>query len=128
MNIKFLYILVFSIFAISCSSSDNETDDFSDDAPKEIPEEDSEEPDEEAPSLTDEELLDEVQEQTFNYFWDFAGTNSGLAKERSSDNNTVTTGGSGFGLASFPAAVERGWINRTEALQRLIKYLPISKI
>jgi len=124
LKVKFLYIIFFSFFAISCSSSDNQPDDFSDDAHQEIPdEEDSEEPVEEVPLLTDEELLDKVQEQTFKYFWDFAGTNSGLAKERSSDNNTVTTGGSGFGLASFPAAVERDWISREDAVQRLDKIL-----
>lgn len=124
MKLKSLYIVFFSIFFISCSSSDDQTQDISDDTPTEIPdEEESEEPDEEIPSLSEEELLDKVQKQTFMYFWDFAGSNSGLAKERSSDNNTVTTGGSGFGLASFPAAVERGWISRVNALKRLDKIL-----
>lgn len=124
MKLKSLYIVFFSIFFISCSSSDDQTQDISDDTPTEIPdEEESEEPDEEIPSLSEEELLDKVQKQTFMYFWDFAGSNSGLAKERSSDNNTVTTGGSGFGLASFPAAVERDWISRVDALKRLDKIL-----
>ncbi len=124
MKLKSFYLVFFSIFFISCSSSDDQTQDISDDIPTEIPdEEESEEPDEEIPSLSEEELLDKVQKQTFMYFWDFAGSNSGLAKERSSDNNTVTTGGSGFGLASFPAAVERGWISRVDALKRLDKIL-----
>jgi len=123
-KLKSFYLVFFSIFFISCSSSDDQTQDISDDIPTEIPdEEESEEPDEEIPSLSEEELLDKVQKQTFMYFWDFAGSNSGLAKERSSDNNTVTTGGSGFGLASFPAAVERGWISRVDALKRLDKIL-----
>ena len=84
----------------------------------------------EVPSLTDEELLDMVQETTFTYFWDFAEPNSGMARERSQDNayggdapNIVTTGGTGFGLASFPTAVERGWISKTEAEDRLVKIL-----
>ena len=84
----------------------------------------------EVSSLTDEELLDMVQETTFTYFWDFAESNSGMARERSQDNayggdapNIVTTGGTGFGLASFPAAVERGWISKTEAQNRIIKIL-----
>ncbi|WP_295179908.1 glucoamylase family protein [uncultured Christiangramia sp.] len=84
----------------------------------------------EVSSLTDEELLDMVQETTFTYFWDFAESNSGMARERSQDNayggdapNIVTTGGTGFGLASFPAAVERGWISKTEAQDRVIKIL-----
>ena len=72
-------------------------------------------------ALSDEELLDKVQQQTFKYFWDFAGTNSGLAKERSQaeayggeGRNIVTMGGSGFGLAAFPVAVERGWVTRAQ--------------
>ena len=84
----------------------------------------------EVPELSDEELLDLVQEQTFNYFWDFAEPNSGMARERSQDDayggqspNIVTTGGTGFGLASFPVAVERGWISQEEAITRLDKVL-----
>ena len=76
------------------------------------------------------ELLDLVQERTFNYFWDFAEPVSGLARETSKDDalggegpRVVTTGGSGFGIACFPAAVERGWITRTEAVERLDKIL-----
>ena len=80
--------------------------------------------------LSDDELLEKVQQQTFKYFWDFAGTNSGLAKERSQADayggegrNIVTMGGSGFGLAAFPVAVERGWVYRSQAIQRLEKIL-----
>lgn len=80
--------------------------------------------------LSDDELLDLVQEQTFKYFWDFAGTNSGLARERSQADayngegrNIITMGGSGFGIASFPVAVERGWITRAQAIERMKKIL-----
>ena len=80
--------------------------------------------------LSDEALLDLVQQQTFGYFWDFAESTSGMARERSQDDAyggqspyIVTTGGTGFGLASFPAAVERGWITREQALQRLDRIL-----
>lgn len=93
-------------------------------------EEETDGSDNENPSLTDEELLNLVQEKTFNYFWDFAESNSGMARERSQDEayggespNIVTTGGTGFGLASFPVAVERGWITRQEAIERLDKIL-----
>ncbi|MDR5589537.1 glucoamylase family protein [Christiangramia sp. SM2212] len=81
-------------------------------------------------TLTDNELLDLVQKETFKYFWDFAESNSGMARERSQDDayggqapQIVTTGGTGFGLASFPIAVERGWISRDEATDRLVKIL-----
>lgn len=85
---------------------------------------------EEEEKLSDGELLEKVQQQTFKYFWDFAAPNSGLARERSQADayggegrNIVTMGGSGFGLAAFPVAVERGWISRAEAIERLDKIL-----
>ncbi|RMB59578.1 beta-glucosidase [Dokdonia sinensis] len=81
-------------------------------------------------TLPFEELLNTVQERTFNYFWDFAEPVSGLARERSQENalggdarNIVTIGGSGFGIACFPAAVERSWITRQEAIERMNKIL-----
>ncbi|EDP94301.1 glucoamylase family protein [Kordia algicida OT-1] len=79
--------------------------------------------------LTDEELMDITQEETFKYFWDFAGTNSGGAKERyhpndpSNSQNVITTGGSGFGLMAILVGIERGYVSRSEAVQRLTQIL-----
>lgn len=73
--------------------------------------------------ISDEALLDLVQKRTFGYFWDFAHPSSGMARERSTSLQTVTTGGTGFGVACFPIAVERGWVTRTAALKRLDKIL-----
>jgi hypothetical protein len=70
--------------------------------------------------ISDSALLDLVQKQTFKYFWDFGHPVSGLARERSNgDNETVTTGGSGFGIMAMVAAVNRGFITRSEAVARL---------
>ncbi|MBR1878857.1 MAG: beta-glucosidase [Paludibacteraceae bacterium] len=73
------------------------------------------------PLISDDELLTLVQARTFRYFYDFAHPVSGLARERNSSSDVVTTGGSGFGLAAFPVAVERGFITRTEALSHCTK-------
>ncbi len=71
-------------------------------------------------SITDAELLTKVQQQTFKYFWDYGHPVSGLARERSNgDDNTVTSGGSGFGIMGIPVAVSRGFITRDEALTRM---------
>lgn len=76
------------------------------------------------PSLTDDELLDKVQKESLKYFWEYAETNSKLARERyhiedpSNDAQIVTTGGSGFGLMSLIVGVERGFVSRTEAVSR----------
>ncbi|OPC00386.1 beta-glucosidase [Elizabethkingia ursingii] len=79
--------------------------------------------------LTDDQLLDKVQRQTFRYFWDFAEPHSGMARERyhpdgnypDRDANIVTTGGSGFGLMSIISATNRGYIKRKDAIERLNK-------
>jgi Uncharacterized protein conserved in bacteria len=71
------------------------------------------------PRISDEELLTLVQKQTFSYFWDFGHPVSGMARERSTSGNTVTTGGTGFEVMAIIIAVEREFITRDEALQRI---------
>jgi PBP1b-binding outer membrane lipoprotein LpoB len=71
--------------------------------------------------LTEEELLDKVQRQTFRYFWDFAHPVSGLARERTTSDETVTIGGSGFGLMAIIVGIHRGFISRSEGVQRFQK-------
>jgi hypothetical protein len=72
------------------------------------------------PPLSEEALLDLVQQQTFRYFWDFGHPVSGLARERSNATpETVTSGGSGFGIMCMVAAVNRGFITRAQGLARL---------
>jgi hypothetical protein len=74
------------------------------------------------PDASLDELLDTVQRQTLRYFWEFGHPTSGLARERSNATpHVVATGGSGFGIMAILAGVERGWIGRQAALDRLIK-------
>lgn len=76
--------------------------------------------------LTDAELMDKVQYHTFQYFWEGAEPNSGMALERihldgsmsDEDYRIVTAGGSGFGLMAIIVGVERGFIERDEAVER----------
>ncbi len=74
-----------------------------------------------SPKLPDEELLTLVQEQTFRYFWDFAHPVSGLARERNTSGDIVTSGGSGFGIMTIPVGIERGFITRQEGVDRIEK-------
>jgi hypothetical protein len=82
------------------------------------------------PVLTDEQLLDTVQKQTFRYFWDFAHPVSGMARERSNiadyGHETIAVGGPGFGIMAIIVAAERKWITRDTAaghLLRMVKFL-----
>ncbi len=80
------------------------------------------------PAISDNALLDLVQQQTFKYFWDFGHPVSGLARERSNgDNNVVTTGGSGFGVMAIPVAINRNFITRAEGLTRMQKIVGFLK-
>jgi hypothetical protein len=79
------------------------------------------------PRITDEALLTKVQQQTFRYFWEFAHPVSGLARERNTSGDLVTSGGSGFGIMAIPVAIERGFISREEGLQRLQKIVGFLK-
>lgn len=70
-------------------------------------------------AMTDEELLTSVQAATFRYFWDYAHPASGLARERTGSSDTCTSGGTGFGLMATCVAVERGFVPRANAVERL---------
>lgn len=84
--------------------------------------------------LTDDQLLDTLQHQTFRYFWDGAEPTSGMARERihmdniypQNDQDVITLGGSGFGVMAILVGIERGFITREEALvryQKIVDYL-----
>lgn len=75
------------------------------------------------PSIPTEELVEKVQSTTFKYFWDFAHPNSGLARERNTSNDLVTSGGSGFGLMAIIVGIENGLISREEGINRWEKIL-----
>jgi hypothetical protein len=74
---------------------------------------------------SDHELLDVVQRQTLNYFWDFAHPASAMARERSNAVpgydylDTVSSGGTGFGIMALIAGVARGFLPRAGVLERI---------
>jgi len=71
------------------------------------------------PRITDSALLDLVESQTFQYFWGFGHPVCGMARERNTSGDVVTTGGTGFGILSMLAAIQRGFITRTQGLGRI---------
>ena len=79
------------------------------------------------PIITDDALLTLVQQQTFKYFWDFGHPVSGMARERNASGETVTTGGTGFGIMAIPVAVNRNFITRAEGVTRIQKIVSFLK-
>ncbi|PCJ93448.1 MAG: beta-glucosidase [Flavobacteriaceae bacterium] len=125
MNKIFVFIFMFS-FLFSCSSGDDGKGPV---GTSELPGDTNNEPIEEEPSISDTDLLDVVQKETFKYFWNFAESNSGAARERyhpnepSKDEHVVTSGGTGFGLMAILVGIERNFISREQAVNRLGKVL-----
>ncbi|MGK6307080.1 glucoamylase family protein [Variovorax sp. DT-64] len=79
-------------------------------------------------ALPDAALIEAVQRQTFRYFWDGADAASGLALDRrtlagDTDGDKAAIGGTGFGVMALIVAVERGWVTRDAALDRLRRML-----
>ncbi|HVW97646.1 MAG TPA: glucoamylase family protein [Mucilaginibacter sp.] len=79
------------------------------------------------PPITDNQLLDLVEKQTLKYFTDFGHPVSGLARERNTSGDVVTTGGSGFGVMAIVAGVSRNFISRADGLAQLMKMVTFLK-
>lgn len=75
----------------------------------------------------DDSIYTQVQRATFNYFWEGAEPNSGMARERihidnpAYDKDIVTTGGGGFGVMAILVGIERKFITRKQGMERLQK-------
>jgi hypothetical protein len=68
-------------------------------------------------ALTDEALLDQLQRAAFGYFLDTVDPHNGLVADTSRENSPVSIAVVGFALSSYPIAVERGWMERAEAVK-----------
>ena len=71
------------------------------------------------PRVSDDALLDIIQKQTLKYFWEFGHPVSGMARERNTSGDVVTTGGTGFGVMSIITGINRNFISRADGLQRI---------
>ena len=77
--------------------------------------------------ISDDELLTKVQQQTFKYFYDFGHPTSGMARERNTSGNLVTSGGTGFGVMALITGINRNFITKTEGLERVRKIVGFLK-
>ena len=78
--------------------------------------------------LDDDGLLDLIQRQTLRFFWEGAHPTSGLARDRhrttgEPKNDLVAVGGTGFAIMAIVVAVERGWVPRRTAVNRILMML-----
>lgn len=62
----------------------------------------------------------DLQERTFRFFWERTNAENGLVPDRWPTESFSSVAAVGFGLTAYPIAVERGWITRKEAIDRVL--------
>jgi hypothetical protein len=70
-----------------------------------------------------EETLDQLQRAAFGYFLQAVNPGNGLVADTSRDGSPSSIAVVGFALSTYPVAVERGWMTRTEAVERSLATL-----
>ncbi|HEV8439598.1 MAG TPA: glucoamylase family protein [Methylomirabilota bacterium] len=75
------------------------------------------------PSPVTDPFLLELQERTFRFFWDTANSQNGLIPDRYPTPSYSSIAAVGFGLTAYPVGIERGYITRRQARQRVLATL-----
>lgn len=115
MSKKSILIITTAIFLCGSCSSDN----------TQLQEPTNDIPSTPVNNYTDTQLLEMVQKDALKYFWDYAESNSKLARERyhtdnpGQDANVVSAGGSGFGLMTILVGIKNGYVTKADAVSRL---------
>jgi hypothetical protein len=80
-------------------------------------------------ALTGPALLDELQKRAVQFFWNESHPTTGFTKDRAANFATsdpfdvASCASTGFAVAAYPIGVERGWLDRAQALDRTRKTL-----
>jgi hypothetical protein len=69
---------------------------------------------------TDAEFLEDVQQRTFRFFWETTNPANGLVPDRWPTPSFSSVAAVGFGLSAYLVGVERGWITRAQARDRVL--------
>jgi len=76
-----------------------------------------------AEALTTDELLDELQERAFLYFWNEANPANGLVKDRSASWSPGKMAATGFGMSAICIGIDHGWVSREAGRDRILTAL-----
>ncbi|HEY7517187.1 MAG TPA: glucoamylase family protein [Methylomirabilota bacterium] len=72
---------------------------------------------------TESPVLLDLQERTFRFFWETGNRENGLIPDRYPTPSYSSIAAVGFALTTYPIGVERGYITREQARQRVLKTL-----
>ncbi|MFN0151151.1 MAG: glucoamylase family protein [bacterium] len=68
-------------------------------------------------------FLDTLEQRTFGFFWDLSDSATGLTPDRAPSESFASVGAVGFALTAYPIGVERGYITRAQARERVANTL-----
>ncbi|MEO7104508.1 MAG: glucoamylase family protein [Gemmatimonadaceae bacterium] len=72
---------------------------------------------------TNEKLLARLQQKSFSYFIHETNRNNGLVVDRTDAGSPSSIATTGLALAAYPVGVERGFLSRSEAVERTLTCL-----
>ncbi|MGB3076030.1 MAG: glucoamylase family protein, partial [Chitinophagales bacterium] len=79
------------------------------------------------PSVVPATFIDSLSKNTFHYFWDLAGEQNGQIPDRWPSKSFSSIAATGFGLTAYLVGVERKYITRQQAAERVLKTLQFFK-
>ncbi|WP_026186514.1 glucoamylase family protein [Ensifer sp. BR816] len=68
-------------------------------------------------------VIDRLQRAAFDYFLVHSDAGTGLVADTARVGSPASIAATGFGLSCYPVAVERGWMERTDAARRVLAIL-----
>jgi hypothetical protein len=68
-------------------------------------------------------LIADIQKRTFRFFWNTTNPRNGLARDRAPSPSPSSIAAVGFALTAYPVGVNRGYITRREARDRVLATL-----
>lgn len=75
------------------------------------------------PSPRQQEFLDQLQRDTFEFFWENAPRDTGLVPDRVPTASASSVAAVGFALTSYLVGVQRGYVTRSDAAARTLATL-----
>ncbi len=76
--------------------------------------------DDDFPTPEQEAFLDQLQEDTFQFFWETTNHENGMVPDRYPNPPFASIAAIGFGLSTYIVGVERGYVSRSEAAERTL--------
>ncbi len=75
------------------------------------------------PTARESAFLDTLSRRTFDFFWETTNAQNGLTPDRWPTPSFSSVAAVGFALTAYPIGVERGWVTRDAARERVLTTL-----